>query len=256
MRVTLLLLIGLGLLLGSCKTPRLVYNYLEDFKDTTTRKSYFIAEPVIQANDLLSVQISSSSLDPEVDQLFNQRLGGGGGGGGNSPLRGYLVDQKGNLELPRLGPIHAAGLTKSQLVTTIKAKLAGQLSDPTVIVRFMNFRFVVIGEVGSPGVHTVEVENMTLLEALAMSGDILITGKKKEVKILREKNGQRQLGIVDVTSSKLFESPYFQLQQNDVILVEKTKYSITTTEQSRVRQQMAFALSIATAVGLLISLLK
>jgi polysaccharide export outer membrane protein len=105
-------------------------------------------------------------------------------------------------------------------------------------------------------VHTVAVENLTLLEALAMSGDIGEFGKKKEVKILREVNGQRQLGIVDVTSSKMFESPYYQLQQNDVILVEATNYKIRQTEQTRITQQLGFALSIITSIALLYNIFR
>jgi polysaccharide biosynthesis/export protein len=244
-----LLLCGLMLLMASCKTPRLVYNYLEDFRDTTVKKSYYITEPVIQKNDLLSIQVYSASLDAGVDQLYNLRMSSGGAGG-------YLVDQKGNLEMPRLGVLHAAGLTKSQLASAIKEKLGAELTDPTVIIRFQNFRFVVMGEVGSPGVKNVEVENITLLEALAMVGGIPISGKKQEVKILRESNGQRQLGIVDVTSSKIFESPYYQLQQNDVILVEQTQYKVATSEQGRVRNQLGFVLSMITSVALLITLFK
>jgi polysaccharide export outer membrane protein len=89
-----------------------------------------------------------------------------------------------------------------------------------------------------------------------VSGDIGEFGKKKEVKILREVNGQRQLGIVDVTSSKMFESPYYQLQQNDVILVEATNYKIRQTEQTRITQQLGFALSIITSIALLYNIFR
>ncbi len=238
---------------ASCRPQRAIYNYLEDMRDTTAAKEFYVAEPMIQKNDLLSIQITSASLDPEADQLYNRRTVQGGGQQGNQ-MYGYLVDQRGNLELPRLGLIHAEGLTKSQLADTIKAKLAGQLNDPSVVIRFTNFRIIVIGEVGSPGVKTIPVENLTILEALAMAGDITQSGKKKEVKILRENNGKRQLGIVDVTNSKMFESPYYQLQQNDVVMVEKTRYSVQRAEQGRIQAQLGFALSIITAAALLINL--
>jgi polysaccharide biosynthesis/export protein len=167
---------------ASCTPQRAIYNYLEDMKDTTLGKEFYIAEPVIQKNDQLSIQVYSSSLDPSVDQLYNR----GGVQANQQAGSGYLVDQKGNLEFPRLGVIHAEGLTKSQLADTIKMRLAGQLNDPSVMIRFTNFRIIVIGEVGSPGVKTIPVENLTILEALAMAGDITMNGKKKEVKILRE----------------------------------------------------------------------
>lgn len=256
MRTSFCLFILLSvLLLSSCRPQRAVYNYLEDMNDTTTQKPYFIAEPVIQKNDQLSIQISSASLDPAVDQLYN------GGLISNSSLQqqigyGYLVDQYGRLEIPHIGIIQAEGLTKFQLADTIKARLKGQLTDPTIVVRFTNFRVIVIGEVGNPGVKTIPVENMTLLEGLALAGDIRESGKKQQVKILRENNGKRQLGIVDVTSSKMFESPYYQLQQNDVIMVERTRYSVRQSEQGRITQQLGFALSIITSIALLYNIFK
>ncbi len=178
------------------------------------------------------------------------------GGQQSLQLPGYLVDQNGNIELPRLGVLSAAGLTRIELTESIKLKLRDQLTNPTVIIRFLNFRIIVIGEVGSPGVHSVPVENLTLLEALAMAGDITEFGKKKEVKILREESGKRKLGIVDVTTTKMFESPYYQLQQNDVIFVEQTRYKIRQTEQGRIIQQIGFATSIISTAAILITLLN
>lgn len=115
---------------------------------------------------------------------------------------------------------------------------------------------MVIGEVGTPGVKTVNVENLNILEALALSGDITLFGKKKEVKVLRENNGKRQLGIIDVTSKNMFQSPYYQLQQNDIVMVEQSKYKIRSTEQQRVSQQLGFALSIITSIALLYNIFK
>lgn len=243
------------LFFSSCRTQRVVENYLEDMNDTTSQRNYFITEPVIQKNDMLSIQITSASLDPSVDQLYN---GGQVSVQGNQQQLGYgyLVDQYGRLEIPRVGIIKAEGLTKFQLADSIKTRLKGQLTDPSVVIRFTNFRIIVMGQVGSPGVKTIPVENLSLLEALAMAGDIPISGKKKEVKIIREVNGRRQLGIVDVTSSKMFESPYYQLQQNDIIMVEQTRYSVRQQEQGRVSQQLGFALSIITSIALLYNIFQ
>jgi len=256
MRTSLLVSVGvLILLLSSCRPQKLVYNYLEDMTDTTNKKNFTIAEPVIQKNDQLSIQISSASLVPEIDQLYNQQ-NTNVSTAQNPQLLGYLVDQKGNIELPRIGSIHAEGLTKTQLAEQIKERLKRELENPTVVIRFLNFRVIVMGEVSSPGVQTVSVENLTLLEALALAGDITEFGKKKEVKILRESNGQRQMGIVDVTSAKMFESPYYQLQQNDVVMVEQTRYKIRQTEQQRIAQQLGFALSIITSIALLYNIFQ
>jgi polysaccharide biosynthesis/export protein len=252
MRSFLLGLIGIFILtLSSCRPQKAIYNYLEDLTDTTSKKTFYIAEPVIQKNDQLSIQISSASLDPAVDALYNQQYSSVG-----SQTYGYLVDQKGDIELPRIGIIHVEGITKDSLAAEIKTRLKSQLADPTVVIRFTNFRIIVIGEVGSPGVKSVGVENLTILEALAMAGDITVYGKKKEVKIIRENKGQRQLGIIDVTTSKMFESPYYQLQQNDIIMVEETKYKVRATEQGRISQQIGFALSIITSIALLYNIFR
>lgn len=256
MRIFYSLLIAI-LMLGmtSCKTQRAIYNYLEDFTDTATQKSYFITEPLIQKNDQLSINITSASLDNSVDALYNMNIQSMGGQQ-NIGSFGYLVNQKGYVEIPRIGLIQAEGLTKDQLADTVKHRLSGILTNPSVIIRFTNFRIIVIGEVGRPGVHSIPVENLTLLEALAMAGDISEFGKRKEVKILREHNGKRQLGIIDVTTSKMFESPYYQLQQNDVVMVEQTRYKVRQTEQSRVTQQIGFTLSIITTIAFLINVIK
>jgi polysaccharide export outer membrane protein len=143
-----------------------------------------------------------------------------------------------------------------QLSEVIKTRLQGVLTNPSVVIRFLNFRVIVLGEVGSPGVQTVNVENLTLLEGLALAGDIRETGKKKEVKVLRELNGKRHIGIVDVTTTKMFESPYYQLQQNDVVMVERTRFSVRQTEQGRFTQQLGLALSIITSIALLYNIFR
>jgi polysaccharide biosynthesis/export protein len=235
--------------LSSCFTPkRAVYNYLEDIKDTTFKKNVYIAEAIIQKNDLINIQITSASLDPAVDQLYNSAQQSSSQ---NTQLMGYLVDIRGNIELPRLGTIHAEGLTKSELEQLIKEKLKGLLTQPTVLIRFLNFRITVLGEVGSPGVLTVPTERLSILEAVGMAGGITEYGTIKRVRVLRENNGVRETGVLDLTSQSIFQSPYYQLQQNDVILVDQTSYKLRQAEQQRVTQQISFALTIVTTIALL-----
>lgn len=251
MRFLLLVLIG-SVVLFSCRTQqRAVYNYLEDFTDTTVKKNVFTKEPAIQNNDLLQIQIYSASTEASIDALYNLSQGATQNG-----AYGFLVDQQGNIEYPRIGTIHAEGLTKSELAEVLKSKLSTQLSNPSIIIRFLNFRIMVMGEVGNPGVLNLPTEQLTILEAIGMAGDITEFGKKKEIKILRQNNGQRELGIIDVTSEKMFESRYFQLQQNDIVLVEQTRYKLRQTEQQRISQQLGFALSIITSVALLYNIFR
>lgn len=241
----------ISMFLFSCIGPkRAVYNYLEDIKDTSFRTNVYIAEAVIQKNDLLSIQISSASLNAAVDQDYNLQSQQSGGTQ-NQQLMGYLVDVRGEIELPRLGVIKAEGLTKSELEQVIKKKLSGLLAQPTVMIRFLNFRITVLGEVGSPGVLNVPTERLSILEAVGMAGGITEYGSIQRVRVLRENNNVRESGILDLTSQSIFTSPYYQLQQNDVILVDQTSYKLRQTEQQRVTQQVGFALTIITSLALL-----
>ncbi|MFL5789273.1 MAG: polysaccharide biosynthesis/export family protein [Flavisolibacter sp.] len=257
MRISLSLLLFV-LILSSCGSQkRATYNYLEDVKDTSFKKSVYMFEPIIQKSDLLSIQVYSASTNIEADKLYNLPvINTGGASQGNNQQQGILVDQEGNIDYPRLGVMHVEGLTKKQLADTIKQKLQGLLTSPTVIIRFLNFRITVLGEVGSPGVLTIPTERISILEAVGMAGGVTQFGKIKEVKVLRENNGIRQLGVLDLTSKDIFTSPYYQLQQNDVVLVDQTKYKLKQTEQQRVIQQIGFALTIVTSLALLYNIFK
>ena len=257
MRFSLYVLIAITTIFGACRPQRAVFNYLEDVNDTSFRKGVYIAEPVIQKNDLLSVQVYSASLDPTVDALYNMPMQQGmGGGQQGGQLGGYLVDINGNIDLPRIGKVAAEGLKKSELEAVIRSKLAGVLTNPSVIVRFANFRITVLGEVGGAGILTIPTERITILEAIGMAGGVTEFGTIKNVKILRENNGVRQLGVLDLTSKEIFSSPYYQIQQNDVILVDQNKYKLRQTEQTRIAQQIGFATGIISTVALLIALIN
>jgi len=226
---------------------------LEDTRDTSIKREILLTETIIQKNDLLNIQVYSASLDSKVDELYNVRTQGMGQ---SEELLGILVNQQGNIEFPRVGVIHAEGLTKNQLAEKIKSKLTTELKDPSVIVRFLNFRITVLGEVGRPGDLTIRTEKLTLLEALGMAGDITEFGKKKEVKILRENNGRRELGIIDLTSQTMFESPYYQLQQNDVVMVEQTRFKVQDLERQRISNQISLVTGVITAAAVIISLFR
>lgn len=237
----------------SCLTQkRAVYNYLEDIKDSASKRSVFIAEPIIQKNDLLSIQISSVSTDPTVDPMYNVAVAPGAQQ--NTQLMGYLVNVRGDVDMPRLGTLHVEGLTKGELEQLIRTKLKNELKDPTIMIRFLNFRITVLGEVGTPGVLTIPTERLTILEAVGMAGGITEFGTIKNVRVLRENNGVRETGLLDLTSQSIFGSRYYQLQQNDVVLVDQNSYRLRQAEQQRITQQVGFALSIITAVTLIYSI--
>ena len=254
MRFPLIPIILLSLFFVSCGTQRAVYNYLEDVNDSTFRKNVYIAEPIIQKNDLLSIQVYSAALDPQVDALYNLQGQQAGGGAQGGQIGGYLVDVHGNIEMPRIGTIKAEGLRKGELEAAVKERLKTQLTNPNVVVRFLNFRITMLGEVGNPGVLNIPTERLSVLEAIGMAGGVTEFGTIKQVRVLREINGERQLGVLDLTSKEIFTSPYYQLQQNDVVVVNQTRYKLRRTEQQRVMQQVGFFTGVISAAALVIAI--
>ena len=247
------------LFLISCNSQKkAVYNYIVNANDTLVKGAVKDFEPVIQKNDLLSIQVYSNSTKPEIsDALYNPAAvsGNSGGASGGSSTSGYMVDMDGNIKFPRLGIIHAEGLTKRQLADTIVSKIT-DLDNPTAVIRFLNYRITVLGEVGHQGSFNIPNDKVTIFEALGLAGDIPITGKKDNVRILREINGDREIGTVDLTSKNIFESPYYYLQQNDVVLVEVKKNKVKQTDQALAFSRIAFALSLVTTIALLYNIFK
>lgn len=239
----------------ACRTQKPLPNYLENISDTGGKREVVIPELRIQKNDNLSIQVYSASTDPKVDELYNPRPALAGGG--QATAAGFLVDARGNIEYPRIGLIHADGLTKQQLADIIKKKINEKdsvLTDPSVIVRFLNFKVAVLGEVKSPGVMTIPGERVTILEALGLAGDVTEYGLKDKVKVVREIDGKREMGIINLSSDSLFLSPYYNLMQNDVVLVAPTKKKAQKAETDVVLQRASFALSVITAITLIYSI--
>ena len=249
-------IITIAAVLVSCVSQKKAYYYyLENVTDTSGKTVVKPTEPVIQKNDLLSIQVYSAATDPKVDALYN--LTNTSNSNVNNPgLAGFLVDQNGNIEYPRVGVIYAEGLTKQQLADTMRTRLSNELTNPSVIVRFLNFRITVLGEVGHAGTISIPYEKVNIFEAIGLAGDIPFSGKKNTVRIIREVNGNREIGTIDLTAKNVFESPYFYLQQNDIVMVDPTKARVRSNEESIVTQRITFALTFITTAALLYNLFK
>ncbi|MEO6613323.1 MAG: polysaccharide biosynthesis/export family protein [Chitinophagaceae bacterium] len=245
----LFLLLILPLYLLSCGTVKRLPYYLEHVTDSTVSKDVKIQELRIQKNDLLSIQISSLSTNLQADQIYNQPIIAGATEGS-----GFLVDLNGNIEHHRLGTIHAEGLTKSQLAAEIKQRLTEPvelLKSPTVVIRFKELKITMLGQVGQQGVIKIPGESITILQAVGLAGGIPDYGKRTNLKVLREIDGKREIGIVDLSSKDLFDSPYYYLMQNDVIVVEQTNRKLNDEDQARVIQKVSYAFSLVTIVATL-----
>ena len=236
---------------ASCKSEKKYLNYLQSYTDSTKIDTarIKIINPVIQKNDVLSVYVYSASTIPETDALYNLPAG--------LAQQGYLVDINGNINIPRLGLVKAEGLTKEQLAAVIREKLeaTGELTQPNVNVRFMNYSVTILGEVGHPGRFQIPNARITILEAIGMAGDITVYGKKEEVTVVREKEDQLEYGKLDLSSKDIVSSPYFFLNQNDVVIVNAVKNKNRLNEQVTT-QRITVGLGILTSLTFLYNLIK
>jgi polysaccharide export outer membrane protein len=257
--IRLVWLLAFPFYLISCGTQQKMPNYLENVSDSSHNGEIRIPELRIQKNDILSIQIYSSSTKPEIDLLYNLRESTSGTGQNQAATNGFLVDAKGNIEYPRLGSFHAEGLTKDELAAQIKKRLIEPvelLKDPTVIIRFLNLKVTVIGEVESQGVINFPGERVTILEAIGLAGGITEFGKKENVKVVRELDGKRQIGVINLSSDSLFQSPFYTLMQNDVVMVDPIKQKQKQRDQTQAFQRVSFALSVITAAAFIYNIFK
>jgi polysaccharide export outer membrane protein len=240
----LILFLFISALISSCGTQKKAPQYLEQMRDTTIKNVVKFPELKIQKNDLLAIQVYSQALDKEkVDAPYNLSTAG-------SNVNGFLVDVNGDIEYPGIGKIRVEGMTKLQLEDYIKKKLGDQdqvLKNPSVIIRWLNYKITFIGEVNREGVINIPGEKLNILEAIGLAGGITRNGKKETVRVIREIDGTRELGTVNLSSNKLFDSPYYYLMQNDVILVEPAKTKNEIEDQAKWQK-------ITAAIGLITSL--
>lgn len=192
-------------------------------------------DPIIQKADILGINISS--LNPDANLPFNLTNTTPAGYFGNTnntqaPI-GYLVDPEGVITFPMLGRLQAAGLTKQQFTDSLTLALASRklLVDPIVNVRILNFRVTVLGEVGKPSVVSVANERISMLEAIGMAGDLLLTAKRDNVLLIREEGNKKITRRINLNDESLFRSPYYFLKNNDIIYVEANKARVQSTSR-------------------------
>lgn len=199
-------------------------NMSAEDKDEKKEKSLY--EPMIQNDDMLHIIVSAEN--PEVAAPYNLKTVTvnnvtGNNNSNQNQLEAYLVDKNGEIEFPQLGKIKLAGLTRLEAVEKIKKQLTDYIQNPTVYLSIVNFKVSVLGEVARPGSHTISSERITLLEALSLSGDLTMYGKRDNVMIIREKGGEKTITAVDITKADFIHSPYYYLSQNDVVYVEANR---------------------------------
>ena len=224
-------LLLLPFLLAGCQSYKKVpyFQNVEVVNEVEQQEKLYDAK--IMPKDLLTIVVSCTN--PELAIPFNLTVASNAGIAVSTSsyvttqpvLQPYLVDNEGNISFPVLGELHLGGLTKKQAEQVIVEKLSPYMKEtPIVTVRMVNYKISVIGEVTRPGTFTISNEKVNLLEALAMAGDMTVYGLRDNVKLIREDAaGKQQIIALDLNKAETILSPYYWLQQNDIIYVTPNK---------------------------------
>ena len=222
------------------------------------QKQLSLYDAKIMPKDLLTITVNTT--DPEAAAPFNLTVQSSVNVARSTSLtqqptlQQYLVSNDGTIDFPVLGSLQISGLTKSEAENLIREKLGAYLKEtPIVTVRMTNYKISVLGEVAKPGTFTVSNEKVNVLEALAMAGDMTIWGLRDNVKLVREKeNGEKEIVLLDLNRADIVNSPYYYLQQNDILYVSPNK---TKAKNSDIGQSTSLWVSATSILVSLASLL-
>ena len=256
-KIKFLLLAGL-IAIASCTSYKQV-PYLQNSEEVDTTIVSELYDARIQPKDMLTITVSSEK--PEAAIPFNLTVpttmySSNGGGNGNRSLSSqpmlqtYLVDNDGYIDFPILGKLQVEGMTKGELEEYIKGRIKSNFTTaPIVTVRMSNYKVTIIGEVNSPGVKSIANEKVNVFEALAMAGDLTLFGKRDNVKLVRENtDGTKSIIPIDLNDANLIYSPYYYLQQNDILYVEPNKAKARGADISSMTSLWFSATSLLMAV--------
>jgi len=260
--IILLLLTVVGL--SACSSYKNV-PYLKESEKFTAEdyaKSAVLYDARIMPKDLLTITVSTIT-NPEDAYPFNLTVPSPISAAKNlttqPAMQTYLVDNEGKVNFPVLGLTKLGGLTKTEAEELLKNKLKQYLKeDPIVTVRLINYKISVLGEVARPSTYTVENEKINIFEALSLAGDLTVYGIRENVKIIREKeNGQKQIVVLNLNDKNIIFSPYFYLQQNDVVYVQPNKAKAQGSDIGSMTSILISTTSILVSLaGLMVTILK
>lgn len=244
--IKLLALVAM-LLLGACNAQRNVL-YLQDLENGS--EVVLPDNYIIRLKPFDQITMVVNSRNPELARPFNSSTSYNALTGtnvtsaiGEDSLQVLTIDEHGYVTLPIIGKIKCEGMTRHELAIEVERRIieGGYLADPQVNIRFANLTISVIGEVNKPGRYSINMDQMTILEALALAGDMTIYGNRSEVAVVRERDGKSIITKLDLRSSDIFSSPCYYLEQNDVIIVSPNKYKAATSE---INQNRSFWISL------------
>lgn len=206
------------LIVSSCVSRKnmVYFQDIEQLSESQKRNQQNNLE--IQADDILTIRVTAPEQEAAIP--FNLTKSVGTQVGTNVELETYLVSNEGTIIFPVIGVVEVKGLTNIELAEKIKNEVSEYVKDPIVNVRILNFQISVLGEVRNPGTFTIENDHLTLSKALGLAGDLTIYGKRENILVMGEENGQKTYAYLDLTDANVVNSPHYNLRQNDVIYVE------------------------------------
>jgi polysaccharide biosynthesis/export protein len=257
LRTVIFSLVVIVLLMQLTACSRKQVTYFQGSIDTAQVANIERKEAIIQKHDILSIVVFSD--DPAASAIYNQALapagGGASGSSGGGSASGYLVNEQGDIYFQGLGKLHVEGLTKAALIDLLNDKLKEQLKNPYYAIRFVNYKITVQGEVNRGGEFNIPNERVTILEAIALAGDMTIYAKRQDVLVIREVNGKRTLARLDVTDKDIFNSPYYYMQQNDLVIVEPTKKK-PTAERQETLQNIGLLATVISTLAIILTIVR
>ena len=227
--------------ISSC-TPYKNVPYFQDLKKNkiSIEKIDNFSPLTIQPGDILAIHVTSLNHDADAPfnynlQLLPPNVPSNVDKADQNAVVGYLVDQQGNISLPLIGPVKVAGLSTVQIAADLESRLSEYLTKPNVNIRIQNFKVSILGDVAHPGSYGSLNERLTLTDAIALAGDLNTTGIRDSVLLIREIDGNRQYIPLNLTSKKVFSSPYFYLKNNDVIYVQPNRDRVSQSDSGVIK---------------------
>ncbi len=246
--------------LSSCTSYKQL-QYLQGSIDSTQFSQFKVPEQRIQKGDQISISVFSDNA--AASSLFNAGGGVQQQSAGSSQMTVanaggsvYDVDQDGNIFFPQVGKLNVEGLTRDGLKALLDSKLKDKyLINPYYTIRFLNLKITVFGDVNSPGIYPLVRENTNIFEALTLAGDMTEYGKRDNILVIREKDGKRVFARIDVTKPDVFNSPYYYLQQNDMVFVDMRKSKANRIDEAWTRN-ISLGFSIISLMFLIINSIR
>ena len=226
-----LILIGLTGLTDCTTSKKIIY--FQNLDDAELKPLDTEYEAVIKKDDRLTILVSGPDkyVCAPYNLTINEMSPTGSVVSSGNPEQstlGYLVDAEGNIDFPILGKIHVEGMTRNELVSHLTQEIGKDIKEPIVYVSFRNYKITILGEVRNPGTYTFDSEKVNILQALGYAGDLNLTAKRQNILLLREVDGTLTHHRIDLRDKNILESPYFYLQQNDIIYVQPSATRVAT----------------------------